>query len=163
MLGMGCWCGTATTVVMCQTRQQAEAALERLTVLLAELGLEPQRPDPDRASDRGGEGLDFLGFHHRWVRAEGRTSGKGVCFLAHWPSHKAIQHARDRIREVTDRKQLLLAEMDRGGTLNWFPRPARRDLSGTRNSTTALIRSASTPWNGSRVIGKHHERSTSWA
>ena len=29
-------------VVMCATREQAEAALERLRVLLAELGLEPK-------------------------------------------------------------------------------------------------------------------------
>jgi hypothetical protein len=34
-----------------------------------------------------GPGLDFLGFHHRWVRAQGRTgTGKGVAFLARWPT-----------------------------------------------------------------------------
>ena len=56
----------------------------------------------------GGEGLDFLGFHHRWVRAEGRIRGKGVAFLARWPADKAMQHARDRIRELTDRRRTLL-------------------------------------------------------
>ena len=33
-------------IVMCDTREQAEAALTRLTVLLAELGLEPKAARP---------------------------------------------------------------------------------------------------------------------
>jgi RNA-directed DNA polymerase len=79
-------------VVMCRTRQQAEAALARLTVLLAELGLEPKRAKTRIVHLRvDGEGLDFLGFHHRCVRSQGRTSGKGVEFLARWPSNKAMQ------------------------------------------------------------------------
>jgi len=32
-----------------------------------------------------------------------------VTFLARWPADKAIQHARDRIRELTRRSRLLLA------------------------------------------------------
>ena len=96
-------------VVMCATREQAEAALARLRVLLAELGLEPKE-----AKTRivhlavGGEGFDFLGFHHRLVRSDGRRSRNHVTFLARWPSNKAMQHARDRIRELTDRSRLLL-------------------------------------------------------
>jgi RNA-directed DNA polymerase len=31
-----------------------------------------------------------------------------LTFLARWPSRKAIQHARDRIREITGRSRLLL-------------------------------------------------------
>jgi RNA-directed DNA polymerase len=57
----------------------------------------------------GGEGLDFLGFHHRLVRAWARTGGKQVTFLARWPANKAMQHARDRIRELTVRSRLLLS------------------------------------------------------
>ena len=58
----------------------------------------------------GGEGVDFLGFHHRLVRSQGRRgSGKGIVFLARWPTNKAMQHARDRIRELTDRRRLLLS------------------------------------------------------
>jgi len=74
-------------VVMCSTRVQAEAALARLTALLADLGLEPKA-----AKTRivhltvGGEGLDFLGFHHRLVRSDGRRTGKHVTFLARWPT-----------------------------------------------------------------------------
>jgi len=88
---------------------QAEAALARLTALLAGLGLAPKA-----AKTRivhlavGGEGFDFLGFHHRLVRSDGRRTGKHVTFLARWPANKAMQHARDRIRELTDRRRLLL-------------------------------------------------------
>ncbi|WP_245714012.1 group II intron reverse transcriptase/maturase [Nocardia vaccinii] len=93
-------------VVMCRSRQQAEAALARLTALLAELGLEPKAAKTRIVHlTEGGEGLDFLGFHHRWVRAEGRTGGKGVAFLARWPADKAMQHARNRIREMTARRR----------------------------------------------------------
>ena len=56
----------------------------------------------------GGEGFDFLGFHHRLVRSQGRVKTKGVTFLARWPSRKAMQHARDRVRELTVRSRLLL-------------------------------------------------------
>jgi RNA-directed DNA polymerase len=95
-------------VVMCATRQQAEAALERLTVLLAGLGLEPKAAKTRIVHlVEGGEGFDFLGFHHRLVR--GRTPKSAhLTFLARWPSRKAVQHARDRIREITARSRLLL-------------------------------------------------------
>src|SRR6185436_9327294 len=55
-------------VVMCASRAQAEAALERLKGLLAELGLEPKAAKTRIVHLRvDGEGFDFLGFHHRWV------------------------------------------------------------------------------------------------
>jgi len=96
-------------VVMCVTRARAEAALAQLRVLLAELGLEPKAAKTRIVElTVGGEGFDFLGFHHRLVRSDGRRSGKRVTFLARWPSNKAMQHARDRIRELTDRSLLLL-------------------------------------------------------
>jgi RNA-directed DNA polymerase len=41
------------------------------------------------------------------VRSQGRVGAKGVIFLARWPSKKAVQHARDRIRELTARRRLL--------------------------------------------------------
>ena len=50
--------------------------------------------------------MDFLGFHHRLVRSQGRVGTKGVIFLARWPSKRAIQHARDRVRELTARRRL---------------------------------------------------------
>ncbi|WP_245671763.1 group II intron maturase-specific domain-containing protein [Nocardia amamiensis] len=96
-------------VVICRSRQQAEAALARLMALLADLGLEPKAAKTRIVHlTEGGEGLDFLGFHHRWVRAEGRAGGKGVAFLARWPADKAMQHARNRIRDVTGRRRTRL-------------------------------------------------------
>ncbi|MFV9453441.1 group II intron reverse transcriptase/maturase [Rhodococcus sp. NM-2] len=110
-------------VVMCRTREQAEAALMRLRELLAELGLEPKEAKTRIVHLKlGGEGLDFLGFHHRWVRAQGRTGGKGVEFLARWPSDKAMQHARDRIRGLTGSNRTLLSVDMIVGELNSFLR-----------------------------------------
>jgi RNA-directed DNA polymerase len=54
----------------------------------------------------GGDGFHFLGFHHRLVRSQGRVGAKGVTFLARWPARNAMQHARDRIRELTERRRL---------------------------------------------------------
>ncbi|MFE7359311.1 group II intron reverse transcriptase/maturase [Streptomyces sp. NPDC057543] len=96
-------------VVMCATREQAEAALERLTRLLADLGLEPKAAKTRIVHlEVAGEGFDFLGFHHRLVASRSRDGKRPVTFLARWPAGKAMQHARDRIRELTERRRLLL-------------------------------------------------------
>ena len=94
-------------LVMCRSKGQAVAALARLTVLLAELGLRP-KPAKTRIVQlsAGGEGVDFLGFHHRLVRSRAVPGRTGVTFLARWPSRKAMQHARDRIRFMTMRARL---------------------------------------------------------
>jgi hypothetical protein len=92
-------------VVMCRTRPEAEAALFALGRVLAELGLELKDAKTRVVHLReGGEGVNFLGFHHRWVRARG---ARHVCFLARWPSRRGMQHARDQIRDMTDRRWLL--------------------------------------------------------
>ena len=97
-------------LVMCATRQQAEDALARLRVLLADLGLEPKEAKTRIVRlEEGGEGFDFLGFGHKWVRSRGVRGRRGVTFLARWPSNKAMQRARDRIRELTVRSRLLLS------------------------------------------------------
>jgi RNA-directed DNA polymerase len=95
-------------VVMCDTRGQAEAALARLTGLLAGLGLEPKAAKTRIVHlAEGNPGFDFLGFHHRLVR--GRTPKSAhLTFLARWPSRQAAQHARDRIRGITGRERLLV-------------------------------------------------------
>jgi RNA-directed DNA polymerase len=94
-------------LVMCRSKGQAVAALARLTVLLAELGLRP-KPAKTRIVQltAGGQGVDFLGFHHRLVRSRAVSGRAGVTFLARWPSRKAMQHARDRIRFMTMRARL---------------------------------------------------------
>jgi RNA-directed DNA polymerase len=92
-------------LAMCRTRAEAEAALAALRQILAELGLELKEAKTRIVHlKEGGEGVDFLGFHHRWVRARG---ARHVCFLARWPSRQGMQHARDQIREMTDRRWLL--------------------------------------------------------
>ena len=64
-------------LVMCATREQADAALGRLRDLLAELGLEPKAAKTRIVHlIEGGEGVDFLGFHHRLVR--GRTRSRRI-------------------------------------------------------------------------------------
>lgn len=109
-------------VVMCQSREQAEGALERLTVLLGELGLAPKATKTRIVHlAEGGQGLDFLGFHNRLVR--GRTPRSAhLSFLARWPARRAVQHARDRIRSITARPRLLLPVEQIVDELNVFLR-----------------------------------------
>jgi group II intron reverse transcriptase/maturase len=97
-------------LVMCRSREQAEAALQRLRDLLAELGLRPKEVKTRIVHLQvGAGGFDFLGFHHRLVRSRSRDGRRSVTFLARWPSDKAMQHARDRVRELTSRRRLLLS------------------------------------------------------
>ena len=97
-------------VVMCKTREQAEAALTQLKTVLAELGLQPKEAKTRIVCLQvGGAGFDFLGFHHRLIRvASRRARGRSVTFLARWPTDRAMRQARDRIRELTRRSRLLL-------------------------------------------------------
>jgi RNA-directed DNA polymerase len=69
-------------------------------------GCSPGGQDADRAPGRGCEGFDFLGFHHRLVRSRPVRGTSGLVYLARWPSRKAAQHARDRIRFLTMRARL---------------------------------------------------------
>jgi group II intron reverse transcriptase/maturase len=97
-------------LVMCKSREQAEAALQRLRDLLAELGLQPKEAKTRIVClEVGGEGVDFLGFHHRLVTSRPRDGRRPVTFLARWPADKAMQHARDRVRELTARRRLSLS------------------------------------------------------
>jgi group II intron reverse transcriptase/maturase len=107
-------------LAMCATREGAEAALIALREILAELGLELKDAKTRIVYlTEGGEGVDFLGFHHRWVRA---NRAKHVQFLARWPSRRAMQHARDRVREITTRERLLLPVKDVVQDLNGYLR-----------------------------------------
>jgi group II intron reverse transcriptase/maturase len=93
-------------VVLCHNQRDAERALAALTAIMAEMGLELKQAKTRIVHlAEGGEGLDFLGFHHRWVRMTGQRH-RHVTFLARWPSRAAMRRARDRIREITERKWL---------------------------------------------------------
>jgi len=110
-------------LVMCRTRGQAQAALARLTTLLNDLGLEP-KPEKTRIVHlvEGQPGVDFLGFHHRLVRSRPRRGANGFVFLARWPSQRAVQHARDRIRFLTMRARLVAPVEQVVGEVNRFLR-----------------------------------------
>ena len=109
-------------VVMCTTREQAEAALARLRSVLADLGLEPKESKTRIVQlTEGAAGFDFLGFHHRLVRGWTPRS-RHLTFLARWPSRKATQQARDRIRTITGRSRLLVPVEEIVRELNVFLR-----------------------------------------
>jgi group II intron reverse transcriptase/maturase len=109
-------------VVMCESEREAKAALDDLRTILAEIGLAPKESKTRIVHlEEGGEGIDFLGFHHRWVRGRG-VHARHLTFLARWPSRKAMQTARDHIRELTSRQQLLLPVAEVVGDVNMFLR-----------------------------------------
>jgi RNA-directed DNA polymerase len=109
-------------VVMCKTEPEARAALAALSAALSELGLAPKQAKTRIVHlAEGGEGFDFLGFHHRYVRGRTRRS-RHITFLARWPSRQAMQHARDRIRELTGRERLLLSVEEVVQDINSFLR-----------------------------------------
>jgi len=95
-------------VVMCRSESEASRALVEIRSTLAALGLGLKDSKTRIVHLReGGPGVDFLGFHHRWVRAR---RAKHVTFLARWPSSRAMQGARDRIRDLTSRSSLRLSD-----------------------------------------------------
>jgi group II intron reverse transcriptase/maturase len=105
-------------VVLCRTKAQAEAALAELRALLADLGLELADAKTRLVCvNNDGEGFDFLGFHHRMVDS---FSKPGFRFLARWPSARAMQAARRRIGELTDRRLLFLPVEDVVTNLNRY-------------------------------------------
>ena len=72
---------------MCTTKQEAEGALAALTAILAD-GLELKSDKARIVHVReGGEGVDFLGFHHRYVPGNTPRS-RHLTFLVRWPSRR---------------------------------------------------------------------------
>ena len=91
-------------VVLCATRDQAEQAQKRVALALAEIGLW-LHPDKTRIVGlRSGEqGFDFLGFHLRKVES---WKWRGKYYLQRWPSDRAVNSIRDKIRDRTDRRHV---------------------------------------------------------
>jgi group II intron reverse transcriptase/maturase len=146
-------------VVMCHTKREAEAALAALRSVLAELGLELKAAKTRIVHlAEGGEGLDFLGFHHRRVR--GDRGYRHLRFLARWPSREAMQRARSRIREITNSKRLrdpvevIVQELNRflRGWAGYF-RYGNSRRHFTKISTYALERLT-------RFVAKRHKRAS---
>lgn len=83
-------------VIQCGTRAHAEQALRWVSQQLAHLGLRLHPEKTRLVRDR--EGFDFLGYHHRRVLlGRERRESRGVY---RWPSRKAQQRFRDRVRQL---------------------------------------------------------------
>jgi hypothetical protein len=85
-------------VILCRTEVQAHEAHRQLEAILARLGLRlnPQKTRVVQLT-KGREGFDFLGFHHH-KRVSWRWPGRW--YLQSWPSQKAVQTIRRRIKEI---------------------------------------------------------------
>jgi group II intron reverse transcriptase/maturase len=95
-------------LAVCATRREAQAALQALRAILGELGLRLKESKTRIVELRpGAEGFTFLGFQHRLATARNRT-GARIEFLARYPSPEAMQRARQRVREITARRRLLV-------------------------------------------------------
>ncbi len=95
-------------VVMCRTAQGCEEAQGRIGHVLTKLGLKlhPQKTRRVVLTE-GQEGFDFLGCHlHK--RMSGRLwQQKGLrrYYLQRWPSRKAMNRVRERVRALTPRRR----------------------------------------------------------
>jgi group II intron reverse transcriptase/maturase len=86
-------------VVACRTEAQAGEALWRIGVILGrlKLTLHPMKTQVVYVGD-GAQGFDFLGFHWRKVVSR-RYRGKR--YLQCWPSRRAMQRVRERVKAIT--------------------------------------------------------------
>jgi len=91
-------------VAMCGTESRAREALRRIGLVMDRLGL-TLHPAKTRLVDlrRGKEGFVFLGCAIRKKRSIQRHPRWH--FMQRWPSPKAIKKLRDRVRELTCRRQ----------------------------------------------------------
>jgi RNA-directed DNA polymerase len=90
-------------VILCPTRERAEAAMAALADTLAGLGLSLSASKTRIVCVADGdEGYDFLGLHHRMVASRRNPKSR---YPACWPSDKAMAQARSRIREQTGRNR----------------------------------------------------------
>lgn len=85
-------------VILCPTAKAAEAALQQLTRILAQLALQVH-PEKTRIRclRKGREGFDFLGFHHRKKES---WRWKGRYYLQRWPSQKAMKAVRHKVKAI---------------------------------------------------------------
>ncbi|MGH6781758.1 MAG: group II intron reverse transcriptase/maturase, partial [Sphingomonadaceae bacterium] len=94
-------------VVMCRSRSQAQAALDRAREILAGLGLE-LAPDKTKVVDlrQGREGFDFLGCHFH-ARVSGKLLERGIRrhYLHRFPSQRSMKRLREKIKARTGRSR----------------------------------------------------------
>jgi len=148
-------------VVLCDTKVACEQAEQRVRDVFARLGLE-LHPDKTRRVDlsRGAAGFDFLGCHLRkrmsgpiWERRHQR-----VYYLQRWPSQRAMQRIRQRVKAYTSRAMYhrdlrdLIAQLD----------PVLRGWSAYFRSGNAAIKFGQLDdyvnWRLHRALRKRHGR-----
>jgi RNA-directed DNA polymerase len=91
-------------VAMCRSASAAREALRRIGLVMSRLGL-TLHPVKTRLVDlrRGKESFVFLGCTIRKQRSIQRMPWQH--FMQRWPSPKATKKLRDRVRELTDKRQ----------------------------------------------------------
>ncbi|MFB6783217.1 group II intron reverse transcriptase/maturase [Streptomyces sp. NPDC056352] len=91
-------------VILCPTRERAVQARELAGAVLVGLGLQlhPEKTGIVHLA-RGGQGFDFLGFHHQKVES---WRHRGRFHLQRWPSRRAMGVLRDKIRAATGRRHV---------------------------------------------------------
>jgi len=145
-------------VVMCRSQEQAQAALARLRLLLAGLGLEPKAAKTPVVHLReGGPGFDFLGFHHR---GSDLRSPAGDDVSLSWP---AGPHARRRstpgIGFVKSPVGLGCGCQSTTSCARSIPScAAGSDISAMGTRPIPSTRSRLTRRNGCLFVGKRHKR-----
>jgi group II intron reverse transcriptase/maturase len=89
-------------VVLCRSRAAAEESLKRLGHIMDKLSLE-LHPDKTRIVELGlgKEGFVFLGCYLRIVLSHFKRRE----YLFRWPSPRAMNRIRRRVRELTDRRR----------------------------------------------------------
>ena len=148
-------------VIMCDTKAACERAEQRVRETLARLDLE-LHPDKTRQVDlsRGREGFDFLGCHlHK--RMSGRLWEKlhrRVYYLQRWPSQRAMQRMRQRVKQLTPRGGCHRDLRDTIAQLN----PVLRGWGGYFRSGNAAIKFGQVDdyvaWRLKRLLRKRHGR-----
>ena len=98
-------------VILCRTQATAVMALAWVGTQLTHLGLTLQ-PTKTRIVEVGDgrQGFEFLGFHCRKVRSWRRPDRR---FLLRWPSQRALQSIRDRVRAITSGRARLTEPTER--------------------------------------------------
>ena len=96
--------GPTHLVAMCRSASAAKEALRRLGLVMDRLGL-TLHPVKTRLVDlrRGKESFVFLGCTIRKKRSIQRNPRWH--FMQRWPSPKATKRLRDRVRELTSKRQ----------------------------------------------------------
>ena len=86
-------------VILCGTEGKAQEALRLVGNCLTGLGLtlHPEKTRVVFVGD-GTQGVDFLGFHHRKVES---WRYRGKRYLHQWPSRRAMQRVRERVKALT--------------------------------------------------------------